>query len=90
MVLAQASTVSSLAGWYVGYAIAVVVVLAVVVVVVAILSSASAISRQARQATQALEAAQRSTRALWDVAQVNHAAGRLLRDARAVRQALGG
>ncbi len=80
----------SLAGWYVGFAIAGVTISAVVVLVGIILGEARIIARQAVDITEALEESRLNTLALWDVDLVNRSVIGINRNAAKARAALGG
>lgn len=80
----------SLAGWWAGLTIGLVVVVVVVVVVSVLLVLASRINAQARAATRELEATQSTTQPLVELVQTNATLQSILRGARTARQALGG
>ncbi len=80
----------SLAGWYVGFAIAGVTIAAVVVLVGIILGEARIIGRQAVDITESLEESRLNTLALWDVDLVNRSIININRNAAKARAALGG
>lgn len=86
---AQVLAEISLFGWYLGYAIGVLIVVVVVAVVSWIIRSATVIGRQADEATRAIQRAEATTRPLWRVAETNAALARLhdkLRHTRTVLQ----
>lgn len=86
--LAPLAAETSLFGWYVGYAIGVLVVIIVVVVVSWIIFSASTIGRQAGAATRAIESATANTLPLWRLADTNRVLGRLHGKLRHARSSL--
>ncbi|CAN5625494.1 hypothetical protein BH20ACT2_BH20ACT2_20850 [soil metagenome] len=77
-----------LTGWYVGFAIALVVITLIVVLVGIILGLARRIGTQATKIEQALDESRVNTLPLWDVAIVNDSLGDIVRDATAARNAL--
>lgn len=81
---------TDMTGWWVGYAIGVLVVLIVVVVVVAIIVTARKIGDVAEDATRALKETRDRTEVLWQVATTNIVANDLLEGAKKARKALGG
>jgi len=80
----------SLAGWYVGFAIAGVTIAVVVVLVGTILGEARVIGRQAVAITESLEESRLNTMALWDVDLVNRSIININRHAAKARSALEG
>lgn len=80
----------SLAGWYVGFAIAGVTIAAVVVLVGTILGEARVIARQAVDITESLEQSRLNTIALWDVDLVNRSIININRHAAKARAVLEG
>lgn len=80
----------SLAGWYVGYAIAATTIAIVVVLVAIILGLARRIGVQAEMVTESLENSRVNTLALWDVDKVNESVRNIIRSAEQARQSLEG
>ena len=80
----------SLAGWYVGFAIAGVTIAVVVVLVGTILGEARVIARQAVEITESLEQSRLNTMALWDVDLINRSVININRSAAKARAVLGG
>ncbi len=78
----------SLAGWYVGYAIAAVTIAIVVVLVAIILGLARRIGVQAEAVTESLENSRVNTLALWDVDKVNESVRNIIRSAEQARSVL--
>ena len=72
-------------GWYVGWAVGVVVVALVAVLVLEITARAQRITRQADDITRALDGARENTEPLWGVRATNHAADRITRGLRRIR-----
>ena len=79
-----------LGGWWTGLIIGLVVVVVVVVVVSVLLVLASRINAQVRAAIRELEATRPNTQPLVELSSTNDTLQRILRGARAARQALGG
>jgi len=75
-------------GWYVGWAVGLVVVLIAAGLLLAIIGLGRRISRQAVDITQALDGARANTDALWEVRTTNHAVDRITRHLAAARKAL--
>lgn len=84
--LAQADAIPR--GWWVGIAIGALVVVIVAAVVITLILLARRIAHQADMARAALDEAERNTRALWDVAEVNHKAMAVLEGAIRAREAV--
>jgi ABC-type multidrug transport system fused ATPase/permease subunit len=80
----------SLAGWWTGLIIGLVVVVVVVVVVSVLLVLAARINAKARAATAELDAIRSTTQPLAELANTNTALQSILRGARTAREALGG
>lgn len=80
----------ALLGWYIGYALAVVVVLLVAVLVLAITATARRIADVADDITSTLHVARDRTEVLWAVSTTNRVATDILETATAARKALGG
>jgi uncharacterized iron-regulated membrane protein len=79
-----------LGGWWAGLIIGLVVVVVVVIVVSVLLMLASRINAQVRAATRELEATRSTTQPLVELSRTNDTLRRILRGARAAREALGG
>lgn len=75
-------------GWYVGWAIGLVVVLVAATLLLLIIAVGRRVARQAGDITQALEGAHRNTDPLWDVRATNHAIDRITRGLTAAREML--
>ena len=75
-------------GWYVGWAIGLVVVLLAAGLLLAIIGVGRRISRQATDITRALDGARANTDALWDVRATNHTVDRITRQLAAARRML--
>ena len=80
----------SLAGWYVGFAIAGVTIAVVVVLVGTILGEARVIARQAVDITESLDQSRLNTMALWDVDLINRSVININRSAAKARAVLEG
>jgi hypothetical protein len=80
----------SLAGWYVGYAIAAIVIAIVVVLVAIILGLARRIGVQADMVTDSLDESRVNTFPMWDVDKVNDALRGARRNAEQARTLLEG
>ncbi len=80
----------SLAGWWTGMIIGLVVVVVVVVVVSVLLVLAARINGQARTAVRELEAIRPPTRPIVELTRTNDTLQSILRGARTAREALGG
>ena len=80
----------ALTGWYVGFAITIVVLAVVVVCVSAILVLARRIDGQANAIEESLEASRNLTLPLWQVAGVNDELGQIVRRAATARSVLEG
>lgn len=78
----------SLAGWYVGYAIAAITIAIVVVLVAIILGLARRIGVQAEAVTESLDSSRVNTLALWDVDKVNESLRNIIRSAEQARSVL--
>ncbi len=78
--------VSTTAWWVIGSLLGVVVVAIAALLLIAIIALARRIGRQAGAIVEALQGAQANTAALYDVAAVNHALDRIVRNLRAVRE----
>ena len=78
------------AGWYVGWAIGLVVVLLAAGLLLAIISLGRRITHQAHDITRALEGAHQNTNALWEVRTTNHAIDRITRHLATARRMLAG
>ena len=75
-------------GWYVGWAVGLVVVLIAAGLLLAIIGLGRRISRQAVDITHALDGARANTDPLWDVRATNHAVDRITRHLAAARKLL--
>lgn len=75
-------------GWYVGWAVGLVVVLIAASLLLIIIAVGRRISRQAVDITRALDGARANTDALWDVRATNHTADRITRQLAAARKML--
>jgi len=75
-------------GWYVGWAIGLVVVLLAAGLLLTIIALGRRITSQAVGITRALDGARANTDALWDVRRTNHAADRITRGLAAAREML--
>lgn len=80
----------ALTGWYIGFAIAIVVIGIVVICVSAILVLARRIGEQAIEIELALNDSRENTLALWNVANVNDQLGQIVRRAATARSVLEG
>jgi hypothetical protein len=80
----------SLAGWWTGLIIGLVILVVVVIVVGTLLVLAARINAQARTAARELEPARSTTQPLGELARTNSTLQSILRGARAARKALGG
>ncbi len=80
----------SLAGWYVGYVIALVVLVIVVILVATILGLARRIGVQALAVVEAIDEGRVNTLALWEVDKVNGGLREIVRSAEEARAALEG
>lgn len=78
-------TIALSTGWYVGWAIALVVVLIAAVLLVAIIGLGRRIVRQADDITAALDGTREHTTPLFDVTRTNLAIDRITRGLRRVR-----
>jgi hypothetical protein len=76
------------AGWYVGWAIGLVVVLLAAGLLLTIIALGRRITRQAVDITRALDGARANTDALWEVRGTNHAIDRITRGLAAAREML--
>jgi hypothetical protein len=83
-------TVALSTGWYVGWAIGLVVVLIAAGLLLTIIALGRRIARQAVGITAALEGAKENTDALWEVRGTNHAIDRITRGLAAARRMLAG
>lgn len=77
-------------GWYVGWAIGLVVVLIAAGLLLTIIALGRRITRQAKDITQALEGAHQNTNPLWEVRTTNHAIDRITRHLATARRMLAG
>jgi hypothetical protein len=77
-----------LTGWYIGFAIAIVVIGIVVILVSAILVLARRIGEQAIEIELGLDSARGRTLPLWDVANVNEHLNQIVRRAATARSVL--
>jgi len=75
-------------GWYVGWAIGLVVVALAAGLLLAIIAVGRRITRQAVDITEALAGAKANTDALWEVRATNHAIDRITRGLIAAREML--
>ncbi len=75
-------------GWYVGWAIGLVVVLLAAGLLLTIIFVGRRITGQAVNITQALDGARVNTDPLWDVRNTNHAIDRITRGLAAARKML--
>ncbi len=78
------------AGWYVGWAVGLVVVLIAATLLLAIIGLGRRITRQATDITRALDGARANTDALWDVRATNHEVDRVTRGLTSAREMLTG
>jgi ABC-type multidrug transport system fused ATPase/permease subunit len=78
----------ALTGWYIGFAVAIVVIAIVVICVSAILVLARRIGQQAMAIEESLDEGRANTLALWNVANVNEQLGQIVRRAAAARSVL--
>jgi len=76
------------AGWYIGWAVGLVVVLIAATLLIVVIALGRRIIRQAGDITTALHGAHRNTQALWDVRTTNHAIDRITRGLAAAREML--
>ena len=76
------------AGWYVGWAIGLVVVLIGAVLLLTIIALGRRIVRQAEDITEALDGTRNNTLPLWEVRGTNHAVDRITRGLAAAREML--
>jgi hypothetical protein len=82
-------TVVALAwGWYVGWAVGLVVVLLAAGLLLTIIRLGRRITGQAQDITRALDGARANTNALWDVRTTNHEVDRITRGLTAAREML--
>lgn len=79
-----------LTGWWVGYAIGVVVITLVVAEVAAILTLAGRIGKQAAAITEALDDSRVHTLGLWDVEKANKSVRSIIFSAQQARSVLEG
>jgi ABC-type multidrug transport system fused ATPase/permease subunit len=77
-----------LTGWYIGFAIAIVVIGIVVILVASILVLARRIGEQAMAIEESLDTGRGRTLALWDVANVNEQLNQIVRRAATARSVL--
>ncbi len=77
-------------GWYVGWAIGLVVVLIAATLLVAIIALGQRITRQAADIERALAGTRPNTDPLWDVRQTNQAIARITRGLATARERLSG
>ena len=75
-------------GWYVGWAIGLVVVVVAAVLLVTIIALGQRITRQASDIERALAGARTNTDPLWEVRATNHAIDRVTRGLAAAREML--
>lgn len=75
-------------GWYIGWAVGLVVVLIAAGLLLTIIMLGRRIVRQAVDITEALDGARENTQALWDVRETNHAADRITRHLATAREML--
>lgn len=78
----------ALTGWYVGFAITIVVIAIVVICVASILTLARRIGEQAIEIELGLEEARKRTLPLWNVANVNDELNQIVRRAATARSVL--
>ena len=77
-------------GWYVGWAIGLLVVVIAAALLITLIAIGGRIARQAGDIDRALAGARANTDALWDVRQTNHAIDRVTRGLAAARGLLRG
>lgn len=75
-------------GWYVGWAIGLVVVLIAAGLLLTIIALGRRITRQATDITAALDGAKANTDPLWEVRTTNHSVDRITRGLAAAREML--
>ncbi|HYF26660.1 MAG TPA: hypothetical protein VD931_13050 [Baekduia sp.] len=75
-------------GWYIGWAVGLVVVLIAAGLLLTVIALGQRITRQAQDITRALEGTQRNTQALWEVRATNHAIDRITRRLARARELL--
>lgn len=82
------TTLALSTGWYVGWAIGLLVVLIAAGLLLAIIALGQRITRQAVEITHALDGARANTDALWDVRATNHTVDRITRGLASAREML--
>lgn len=75
-------------GWYVGWAIGLLVVVIAAALLLIVIGLGRRITRQATEITRALEGTQANTDALWDVRATNHDIDRITRGLAGARDML--
>lgn len=75
-------------GWYIGWAVGLVVVLIAATLLLVIIALGRRITRQAVDITKALDGARANTDALWEVRGTNHAIDRVTRGLASAREML--
>lgn len=75
-------------GWYIGWAVGLVVVLIAATLLLAIIGLGRRIARQAKDIETALDGAKSNTDGLWEVRTTNHAIDRTTRGLAAAREML--
>lgn len=78
-------TIALASGWYVGYAIGIVVILLAVALLLAVITLGRRIAGQAASITTALDGAREHTEPLFEVKRTNHAVDRITRGLRRAR-----
>jgi hypothetical protein len=73
-------------GWYVGFALGIVVVLVAAAIVITIVALAKKISEQAKSAVEGVEIVREQTDGLDGVPRINDSGVRILHSARALRK----
>ena len=82
------TTLALAGGWYVGWAVGLVVVLLAAGLLLTAITLGQRITRQAVDIERALAGARANTDALWDVRRTNHAVDRITRGLAAAREML--
>lgn len=82
------SVIALATGWYVGWALGLVVVLLAAGLLLTIIGVGRRIGRQAADITAALDGTRANTDALWDVRATNHTIDRVTRGLAAAREML--
>jgi hypothetical protein len=73
-------------GWYVGFALGLVVIAVAAAIVITIVALARRIATQARTAVEGVAVVERQTDELGGIARINDSGVRILRSARALRK----